>query len=65
MGPLIDKLDSNSDKPYAFKLLECPSLTKMKRGLIETMEVLRKTRESFKSKELVKLRDKLDTIVKV
>jgi hypothetical protein len=45
-------------------LLDCPSLTKMKSGLTETMEVLKKTRESFKSKDLARLRDKLDTIVK-
>ena len=61
---LIEGLDSNSKDQYACNLLDCPSLTKMKGGLIETMEVLRKTRESFKSKDLARLRDKLDTIVK-
>ena len=61
---LIEGLDSNSNKQYACSLLNCPSLTKMKGGLTETMEVLKKTRESFKSKDLARLRDKLDTIVK-
>ncbi len=61
---LIERLDSNSNEQYACNLLDCPSLTKMKSGLSETMEVLRKTRESFKSKDLAKLREKLDTIVK-
>jgi len=61
---LIEGLNSNSNEQYACNLLDCPSLTKMKGGLIETMEVLRKTRESFKSKDLARLRDKLDTIVK-
>jgi len=64
MEHLIEGLDSGSDEQYACNLLDCPSLTKMKSGLEETMEVLRKTRESFKSKELAKLRSKLDTIVK-
>ncbi len=61
---LIDTLDPNSSEQYACNLLDCPSLTKMKSGLTETMEVLRKTRESFKSKDLARLREKLDTIVK-
>ncbi len=61
---LIDGLDSNSKEQYACNLLDCPSLTKMKSGLTETMEVLKKTRESFKSKDLARLRVKLDTIVK-
>jgi len=64
MEHLIEGLDSGSDEQYACNLLDCPSLTKMKSGLVETMDVLRKTRESFKSKELAKLRSKLDTIVK-
>ena len=61
---LIDGLDSNSSEQYACNLLDCPSLTKMKNSLTETIEVLRKTRESFKSKDLARLRDKLGTIVK-
>ena len=64
MEHLIEGLDSNSKKQYACHLLDCPSLTNMKNALVETMEVLRKTRESFKSKDLARLRDKLDTIVK-
>jgi DNA-binding NtrC family response regulator len=63
MEHLIEGLDSNSKEQYACNLLDCPSLTKMKSGLAETMEVLRKTRESFKSKDLARLRDKLNTIV--
>ena len=61
---LIEGLDSDNNKQYACNLLDCPSLTKMKSGLVETMEVLKKTRESFKSKDLARLRDKLDIIVK-
>lgn len=63
MEHLIEGLSSNSNKQYACNLLDCPSLTKMKSGLTETMEVLKKTREAFKSKDLARLRDKLDTIV--
>ncbi|MBC8550470.1 MAG: response regulator [Candidatus Brocadiales bacterium] len=61
---LIEGLGSNSSEQYACNLLDCPSLTKMKHSLTETIEVLRKTRESFKSKDLARLRDKLGTIVK-
>jgi len=61
---LIEGLDMSNSEQYVCNLLDCPSLTKMKSGLTETMEVLRKTRESFKSKDLAKLRDKLDKIVK-
>ncbi|MBC8552874.1 MAG: response regulator [Candidatus Brocadiales bacterium] len=61
---LIEGLDSNSKEQYACNLLDCPSLTKMKSGLTETMEVLEKTKESFKSKDLARLREKLDTMVK-
>lgn len=61
---LVERLDSNSNEQYACNLLDCPSLSKMKSGLLETMEVLLKTRQSFKSKDLARLRDKLDTIVK-
>lgn len=61
---LFEGLDSNSKEQYACNLLDCPSLTKMKSGLTETMEVLHKTKEAFKSKDLARLRDKLDTIVK-
>jgi DNA-binding response OmpR family regulator len=60
---LIEGLNSNSNEQYACNLLDCPSLTKMKSGLVETIEVLMKTRDAFKSKDLARLRDKLDTIV--
>ncbi len=61
---LIEGVGKESGEQHACSLLDCPSLTKMKSGLMESVEVLRKTRESFKSKELAKLRNKLDTIVK-
>jgi len=61
---LIEGIDKESGEQHACNLLECPSLTCLKSGLMESVEVLRRTRESFKSKELAKLRDKLDTIVK-
>lgn len=61
---LIEGLNMNSGKQYVCNLLDCPSITKMKKGLIESVAVISKTRESFKSKDLAKLRDKLDTIIK-
>jgi len=61
---LIEGYNTNSDEQYACNLLDCPSITKMKKGLTESVEVLKKTKESFKSKDLARLRDKLDTIIK-
>jgi len=61
---LIEGFTTNSDDQYVCNLLDCPSITKMKKGLTESVEVLKKTKESFKSKDLARLRDKLDTIIK-
>ncbi len=41
---LIGKLELSNYKQYVCKRLDCPSLTEMKRGLIETMKDLRRTR---------------------
>ena len=61
---LIEGLNTNRGEQYVCNLLDCPSITKLKNGLTESVEVLRKTKESFKSKDLGKLREKLDTIIK-
>lgn len=61
---LIEGLNTNKGEQYVCNLLDCPSITKLKNGLIESVEVLNKTRSSFKSKDLGKLREKLDMIIK-
>jgi len=61
---LIEGIDKESGEQHACNLLDCPSLTRLKSGLTESVEVLEKTRTSFKSKELAMLRNKLDTIIK-
>jgi hypothetical protein len=61
---LIEGLNTNRGEQYVCNLLDCPSITKLKNGLTESVEVLKKTRNSFKSKDLGKLREKLDMIIK-
>lgn len=46
------------------KLLESPRLNALSDGLIETIDVLERTKKAFKSKDLGKLREKLETLVK-
>jgi len=45
-------------------LLTCPRLTFLKQGVEETVEVLERTKNSFKSKELGDLRKKLEGLLK-
>ena len=60
---MIDELAMRSDEQYVCNLLDCPSLTTLKGGIAETVEVLKKTKNSFKSKDLGALRKKLETII--
>lgn len=60
---LTDELSMQSDEQYVCNLLDCPSLTALKGGLSETVKVLEKTKNSFKSKDLGELRKKLETII--
>ncbi len=61
---LIEGLSTNRGDQYVCNLLDCPSITKLKNGLTESVEVLKKTKKSFKSKDLEKLRKKLEMIIK-
>jgi len=45
-------------------LLTCPRLTFLKQGVEETVEILERTKNSFKSKELGDLRKKLEGLLK-
>ncbi|ODS31251.1 MAG: two-component response regulator [Candidatus Scalindua rubra] len=60
---LTEELAIQTDEQYVCNLLDCPSLTTLKSGLAETVEVLKKTKNSFKSKDLGKLRKKLEMLV--
>ncbi len=60
---MTDELSMQSDEQYVCNLLDCPSLTTLKSGLSDTVEVLKKTKNSFKSKDLGELRKKLETII--
>jgi DNA-binding response OmpR family regulator len=60
---LTDTLISQGDEQYVCNLLNCPSLKTFKGGLFETVKVLKKTKNAFKSKDLAELRKKVETIL--
>ncbi len=60
---LTDTLISQEDEQYVCNLLNCPSIDTLKGGLLETVEVLKKTKNAFKSKDLAELRKKVETIL--
>ena len=60
---MTEEMAMQSDEQYVCNLLNCPSLTTLKGGISDTVEVLKKTRNSFKSKDLGELRKKLETII--
>jgi len=62
----LTKILSGEDegKKEVCHLLICPRLSVLKNSMKETIEVLEKTKDSFKSKELGKLRKKLEDMMK-
>ena len=60
---LTDTLILQGDEQYVCNLLNCPSLETFKGGLFETVKVLKKTKNAFKSKDLAELRKKVETIL--
>ncbi len=60
---LTDTLILQGDEQYVCNLLNCPSLKTFKGGLFETVKVLKKTKNAFKSKDLAELRKKVETIL--
>ncbi|MHC4267617.1 MAG: response regulator [Planctomycetota bacterium] len=64
MEHLVDKLGTSDSEQNVCNLLDCPSLKELKKGLMETEEVLKKTKRAFKSKDLGILSKKLDKIIK-
>jgi DNA-binding response OmpR family regulator len=61
---LIEGLNTDRDEQFVCNLLDCPSITKLKNGLTETVEVLNKTKSAFKSKDLGTLRKKLEMLTR-
>ena len=62
MKRLTEDLAVQSGKEH--KLLESPRLSALSDGLLETIDVLERTKKAFKSKDLGKLREKLETLIK-
>jgi len=60
---LTDELAIQGDEQYVCDQLECSKLTTLKDGLVESVEVLEKTKKAFKSKDLGILRRKLKVLV--
>ncbi len=54
---------SPAEEASACHLLNCPRLVELQDALLETVEVLEKTKNSFKSKELGDLRRKLESVL--
>jgi hypothetical protein len=61
---LIEALALHESRQNACHLLQCPRPTVLREALRETIAVLEKTKSAFKSKELGKLRQKLEDLVK-
>lgn len=61
---LIEKLAMNNDEQHVCNLLDCPRIIELKNGLVESVDVLKKTKGAFKSKDLGELRKKLEVIIK-
>jgi len=57
-------LDQNQISKQVCHLFHCPRLTVLKQTLRETVEVLRQTKASFRSKEIAQLRKKLEDVAK-
>ena len=58
-----DVIGTEDVKTTACHLLNCPTLETLTAALLETVDVLEKTKHSFKSKDLGNLRKKLQVIV--
>lgn len=56
--------DNQTQSSAVCNLLNCPRLTELTEGLIETIRALERTKSSFKSKELGQLRIQLEQLLK-
>jgi len=63
LGQLVDTLAERHGNPDACHLLQCPRPQALTQVIQEAIEVLEKTKGSFKSKELGELRQKMERMV--
>lgn len=61
---LTQALAQNKPKQQVCQLLNCPRQVELTQAITEAVNVLEKTKNSFKSKELAALRLKLETVLK-
>jgi len=61
---LASVLTDEQPQSAVCNLLNCPRLTEMTEGLLETIRALERTKSSFKSKELGQLRIRLELLLK-
>lgn len=61
---LAQALAQNKPKQQACQLLNCPRQVELTQAITDAVNVLEKTKNSFKSKELAALRLKLETVLK-
>jgi DNA-binding response OmpR family regulator len=61
---LIEKLAMTGNEQHVCNLLKCPRITELESGLVGAVDILRKTKEAFKSKELGELRNKLEKLTR-
>ena len=59
---IFENLNSEKKEKQACHLFQCPAHDELKSAIAETIDVLEKTKSSFKSKELGNLRRKLENI---
>jgi hypothetical protein len=59
---LFESLNQEKKEKQACNLFQCPANEKLKAAITETINVLEKTKSSFKSKELGNLRKRLESI---
>jgi len=59
---LFESLASEKKEKHACSLFQCPANERLKSAITETINVLEKTKSSFKSKELGNLRKRLENI---
>ena len=59
---LFESLNNEKKEKRACNLFQCPANEKLKLAITETIQVLEKTKSSFKSKELGNLRKRLENI---
>lgn len=62
MKVLIEKITGNSDEESVCNIFDSSRMSEIKVGLLESVDILQKTKSSFKSKKLGELREKLEVL---